>query len=269
MEVNTLIELLKSNDITIYSPSYNRQGKIITHRMLPTVQYVVSEEQAGDYRKQNPDCFFKVAPNSAQGNLCRIRNWILDHAETKNVLIVDDDFKGLGRWSWDDEGNKTHQELDTQQIYNFIEHGFLLAQDMDVKMWGVNCVGDPISFRDYIPFKLTAYIGGPWQAFCNMDLRYDTDLPLKEDYDMTLQVLNKYRRILRFNAYHYSVFQCENEGGCATYRTIEREKEQLALLQKKWGSKIVKIDEGNSQVKRKKQKNYDINPIIKIPIRGV
>ena len=52
-----------------------------------------------------------------------------------------------------------------------------------------------------------------------------------------------------------------NKGGCADYRTMEREKDQFDLLQKKWGSNIVRKD--------KLSKGVDINPIVKIPIRGV
>jgi hypothetical protein len=84
---------------------------------------------------------------------------------------------------------------------------------------------------------------------------------LKEDYDLSLQVLNKYRKTLRFNAYHYLVKQHTNIGGCANYRTLAKEKEQLKLLQIKWGSKIVRED--------KSGQGYDINPIIKTPIKGV
>ena len=57
-----------------------------------------------------------------------------------------------------------------------------------------------------------------------------------------------------------------NLGGCADMRTMAREKEQLALLQKKWGSKIIKID---TTQRGKKKKNFDFNPIIKTPIKGI
>jgi hypothetical protein len=50
---------------------------------------------------------------------------------------------------------------------------------------------------------------------------------------------------------------------------MEREVEHNEMLKKKWGSKIVRFDTGASQVNRKRQKSYDINPIIKIPIGGV
>ena len=77
---------------------------------------------------------------------------------------------------------------------------------------------------------MKSVILGPFQAFNNLDLRYDENLPLKEDYDLSLQVLNKYRKTLRFNAYHYIAKQHTNLGGCADYRTREREKEQMDLL---------------------------------------
>ena len=101
-----------------------------------------------------------------------------------------------------------------------------------------------------------------------MDLRYDETLPLKEDYDMVLQTMNKYRRALRSNFLNFNFAQHTNIGGCATYRTVEREKAQFELLRKKWGSRIVRTDTGESKQKVKKQ-GYDINPIIKIPIKGV
>ena len=50
--------------------------------------------------------------------------------------------------------------------------------------------------------------------------------------------------------------QSENVGGCATYRNMLREKEQFELLQKKWGSSIVKYD-GSKMKRAKKQKMFD------------
>ena len=69
--------------------------------------------------------------------------------------------------------------------------------------------------------------------------------------------------------YHYICAQATLAGGCAEYRIIDREREHNEMLRKKWGTKIVRMDSGASQVNRKKKTNYDINPIIKIPIGGV
>lgn len=52
------------------------------------------------------------------------------------------------------------------------------------------------------------------------------------------------------------------------YRIMKKEKEQFELLVKKWGTKIVREDKSNKG-KTKKQKMFDYNPIIKIPIKGI
>lgn len=57
-------------------------------------------------------------------------------------------------------------------------------------------------------------------------------------------------------------------GGCATIRNRKREKEQFELLQKKWGGGIVKIDRSNKG-RTDKEKLFDYNPIIKVPIKGI
>ena len=46
------------------------------------------------------------------------------------------------------------------------------------------------------------------------------------------------------------------------------EKEQFELLQKKWGGGIVKIDRSNKG-RTDKEKLFDYNPIIKVPIKGI
>ena len=240
--------------IGYFAPSYKRPKGTTTQENYPFVKYVVAEFEAEDYLKEGLDCW--IVPDSAQGNLCRVRNYILDHADTDKIVMVDDDMTGLARWE-----NQKPNRLNPGEFQEFCEMGFQVADDLNIKYWGVNLLNDKGAYREYTPFSFKSYIGGPFQAFNNLDLRYDEELPLKEDYDLSLQVLNKYRKTLRFNAYHYLVKQHTNVGGCADYRTIQYEKEQMAALVRKWGSKIVKQDFS--------AKGYDINPIIKVPIGGV
>jgi len=47
---------------------------------------------------------------------------------------------------------------------------------------------------------------------------------------------------------------------------MSREMDQLKLLQKKWGKKIVKFD---TTQRGKKIRTFDLNPIIKAPIKGI
>jgi hypothetical protein len=246
----------------IYAPSYKRSGLCKTHKYLKQVIYVVTESERSAYDGVHENIWY--VPDSAQGNLSRVRNYILDNTKESNVLLIDDDINSIGRWN-----GTEHKKLDEDGVYNMIQEGFQLAYDLDVRFWGINCVADKGSYREYTPFGTKQYIGGPFQAHCNNDLRYDEKIYLKEDYDMTLQVLNKYRKNLRLNMYHYDCDQATLAGGCASYRSIEREKEHNEMLVKKWGSKIITFDSGASQVNRKRQVGYDINPIIKVPIGGV
>lgn len=250
-------------DFTIASPSWKRAERAIVHDYLP-VRYVVCESQADAYRKRGLDVWER--PDSVQGSTSRVRNWILKNTPTPAVLMVDDDLRALGQWN----GTK-RRRLSGDEALEFIEHGFDLASQFGVKMWGVNpMAADKQACRECNPFSLGAFVGGPFTGFIDCDLRYDERIPLKEDYDMTLQVLNKYRRALRFNSVHYFNDMHGMPGGCADIRNLEREREHFEILQRKWGSGIVKRDRGNSHNgQRVRAASYDLNPKLSIPIGGV
>lgn len=245
----------------IYAPSLKRPVENFTQAYLPECVYVVAQSEAKAYEKNGHRVW--AIPNSAQGNLSRVRNYILDHTSARQILLLDDDLKRLQRWN-----EQQSIKLDTDAAMEFIEEGFNLARQWGVKFWGLNCLPDKAAYMENTPFALTNYIGGPFQAFIDCPLRYDESLPLKEDYDMTLQVCNRYRRALRFNMYSYVAQQHSNVGGCATYRTMARERSQFLALQKKWGSDIVRIDKQGRQVNQKARTNWDINPVVRVPIRG-
>ena len=243
----------------IYCPSLKRSDIATTHKYLSEAIYVVSKKEADQYKKLHSNIW--AIPDEIQGNLSRVRNYVLDNSEEQEILLLDDDLKYFGRWN----GNE-RKTLGEQEAMNMIQEGMLLAQELGVVYWGLNCLPDKGAYREYTPFGTCHYIGGPFQAHVNNPLRYDEVIFLKEDYDMTLQVLNRFRVNLRMNMYHYVAEQNTQKGGCASYRTIEREMEQNRMLQEKWGSDIVTFDRSNKSQKKKK---YDINPILKIPIKGV
>lgn len=261
-------------NISINCPSYKRP-RVETLDYLPMCKVWVDHKEYDEYVKQNKGFEENIisCPEGIQGNLCRIRNYILDQ-EFQNgadvVVIIDDDMEGI--YHFENKGLYGYEKvkLEKEEFYDFIEKYTNLCEEFGFKFWGVNCNQDSLSYRQTTPFSTVSYIGGPFQAFLRgNELRYDERLPLKEDYDMTLQNCNRYRGCLRVNKYHYNCKQSKQVGGCATYRNYEREKQQLEMLQKKWGKKIVKIDNVENQNAKKKKKNIDYNPIIKVPIKGV
>ena len=242
--------------VSFFAPSYKRPEKSITQINYPFVKLVVRESDAVDYIKNGNDII--VVPDDAQGNLCKIRNYILDNLfDTDCIVLLDDDSRGIYRWE-----KQKKVKFNGDELIEFSEQMAILCNDFGFKFWGLNCLPDKGAYREHTPFGTLQYIGGPFQAHLKNNIRYDLNLPLKEDYDLTLQHIKEYGGCLRVNFAFYDNKQAEQSGGCATYRNAKKEIEQLELLQKKWGSKIVKYDNSS---KRK----LDFNPILKIPIKGV
>ena len=257
--------------ITINAPSYKRCNGVDTLKYLPQTKIWVCETEAVEYKKENPGAEIISCKKGIQGNLCRIRNHILD-SEFKGgadaVMLVDDDMQYIGY-----HFEKKRCRLSAEIVPNFLLKYSRMAKELGVKIWGLNCNQDKQSYREYTPFSMVSYIGGPFSVHLPNPLRFDEKLFLKEDYDLTLQHLNKYRRVLRLNKFFYVVKQggsgTGQKGGQAIYRNIKVEMDQIELLQKKWGRHIVKHDFNPRSHSSKKKRNFDVNPVINCPIRGV
>lgn len=258
-------------NISVCCPSYKRP-KVETLDYIPFCKVYVDGKEYDDYVKANEGANIVRCEDGVQGNLCRVRNYIIQK-EFENgadaVCIVDDDMKGLFLWVEGENHTMKKEKIQSDDLIPFLEKYSILCDEFGFKFWGAQCNQDSLSYKQYSPFSTVSYIGGPFQCFIKgNECFYDERLPLKEDYDMTLQQCNKYRGCLRLNFLTYDVKQSEQAGGCASYRNMKKEKEQFDLLQKKWGKDIVREDQSNKG-QTKKQKCFDYNPIIKIPIKGI
>lgn len=257
-------------NISICCPSYKRPI-IKTLSYIPDCKIYIDRKDEQSYFELNPNANIIICDDGIQGNVARVRNYILDK-EFQNgadvVCIVDDDLKGIYRFDVDEKTNFGYVRNQIEDIYNFVQKYSIICEDFGFKLWGVNCNPDKLSYRHYSPFSMSSIILGPFCCHLKNEIRYDERLPLKEDYDLAIQHLNKYRGILRLNFAHYICEQSTNIGGCASMRNMIREKEQFELLQKKWGNDIVREDKSNKGG-TKKQKRFDYNPIIKVPIKGI
>lgn len=245
-------------NIGYFAPSYKRKNKSSTQKIFPFVKIVVKENEAEEYKKNGNDII--VCPNEIQGNLCRVRNWILDQYLIKYdaIVLLDDDYNKVIRWNKQKQIILSHDEFS-----EYCERLSILTKDYGFFYFGMNCVTDKGAYREHTPFSTNKYIGGPFQGFLKGNtLRYDESLNLKEDYDMTLQNLHKYGGALRANFLCYDVKQAQQIGGCAQQRNLTEEQKQFERLQKKWGSKIIQTD-------TKSKRSYDFNPIMKTPLKGV
>ena len=249
-------------------PSYKRPERITTLELFPDAKVFVAENEVEDYRKANPDADFVIVPNEVQGNVCRVRNYILDMFKDSAVVMLDDDMSGI--LHMEVNGTlKRWKEVPNENLPGLFCRLADITEEWGFAYFGLQCNSDSMSSRNITPFSTVSFLGGPVQGFLPSNTcRYDERLPLKEDYDMTIQQCNTKRGCLRFNMYCFHAKQSEQKGGCASYRTLQVEKEQFEALQRKWGSRIVKSD-GSNKGHSTKKKVLDYNPIIHIPIKGV
>lgn len=227
---------MSSIDYKFYCPSYKRADVATSHRIFPKKKfcYVVRESEADEYFKNFKNTDLLVIPEGDVCNISTTRNWILDNLQTEYVVMVDDDYKKVGRFNQD----RKLEAMSPEHIDEMTLNGFQMCIDADIKFWGLNNMVDPRAYSINIPFYFSCCVLGPWQAMLDTKMRYDEELTLKEDYDMTLQMLFHHRRVLRFNMYAYDVNHQTLKGGCQSMRTKEKEIEQNELLKKKWGDVI-------------------------------
>lgn len=239
--------------IIIASPSYKRASICSSHKIFDNENfyYIVREEEYELYLKIYKNII--PIPKGKVSNISNTRNWILDNVDCENILMVDDDYKSVN-WLI----NRQRKKLSPSEIWHQIENGFTMAHDSGSALWGLNVNSDPMSYTICRPFSFSDVILGPWMGIIKSKLRFDESLPLKEDYDFSLLNLKEFRATLRFNFLAYEVDHEKMPGGCQTYRNEKFENEQNILLQKKWGSKIVKENPRNDR--------NTINMVVKSPI---
>lgn len=253
--------------IRVCVPSLKRAGEVLTLGFCPSAALYVSPEEAAAYRAAYSNAEIVECAAGVQGNIARVRNHIMDR-EFENgadvVLMLDDDIKGVEYWR-----NNKRVKMLSSDFLPFVEKYSRVCAEWGFKMWGINCVTDKLAYCEHIPFSTKVFSGGPFQChLCGGGLRYDERIPLKEDYDMMIQQCNRWRGVLNVRRFHVWVLQHENKGGCALYRNFQKEREQLEMLIRKWGSDIVRVDK-QRRGKKSRVNEKDINPIIKIPIKGV
>jgi len=253
--------------ITIVIPSFKRAGKVAGYDYFSEAKIVIPASQESAYREFYEEARLIVIPNEEDGAIAKKRNWIL-HNIPRPMVMIDDDvdrivyceggeyFKANGR-------AQQCIDLPKERVMDWLAAGFNLAEQWGCPMWGINVNEDGRNYQQYKPFALTSMILGPFSAHLDHDCIYDEGMGTKEDYDMALQLINKYRKILRFNKYAYMCEHGDNAGGIVSMRTMEREMKFARAIEKKWGRAIIKYPE------KPKKMSAILNGKVSVPVKGV
>ena len=249
-----------SETIHVAIKSFGRAGGVSTLRVVPFAKVWVPESQAADYEAAYGADSLVVIPDAADGNLERKHNAILDRTPCRWTLILDDDITGIGMWE-----RGRHRWLGPEKVRSMIEHHFSIADQLGVKLWGINQNRDPTSYDVYRPFSLLAPILGPFMGHLEPELRFDESVLGKDDYDFWLQNIRRHRFTLRANKYHYVHDHGQRPGGFVSMRTDEVERAGVLRMQEKWGRKVFKA--GGTAGRTASGTNI-LNSWVRVPIQG-
>lgn len=125
--------------ISVCCPSYKRP-KVETLDYIPFCKVFVDCGEYEAYKAANPQTANIIScEKGIQGNLCRIRNYILktefeDGADA--VVIVDDDMQGLYLWRGNDNYSMSKYKIPTDDLMPFFEKYSRMCDDLGYKFWG-------------------------------------------------------------------------------------------------------------------------------------
>lgn len=249
--------------MNVVIPSFRRAKNLKGKDYFRMAVFVIPESQRDEYAAEVGAERLIVIPDQADGNIAKKRNWILKNLDFP-IVMIDDDVSSLGFYESRRHGQTKRRELDKDDVQMFLERSFEMCNQFGAKMWGLAQNQDNRIYKEFLPFSLGKVSLGPFQGHLKHDLFFDERVGAKDDYDMALQQLNKYRKIFRWNKYHYMCEHGDNAGGCVSSRSMDREIEQCRAVMKKWGSKIISY-----KIPPKKATDLLNAKQVNVPIGGV
>lgn len=216
------------NNVHVAIISARRPERVVPMmKWCPNATWYVAKGETNLYRDAG-------AANVVEGGgLCESRNLAIDTALYKGQLCVQlsDDLSAIKR-----AHNK--KEVEAITLESAIKEMITVTSKIDAKLAGCAPTSNPFYYNPEKPYRSAGFIVADFILIRPCELRFDTKLRLKEDYDFTLQHLAKYGRVARLDNLMASFAHRTNKGGAVAYRTSELEQQSIAYLRTKWGKAI-------------------------------
>jgi hypothetical protein len=230
--------------MNIVIPSYKRSHDLKGKDYFKEAKYCVPESQASEYENAVGSKRLIIIPDDQDGDIIKKRNWILKNI-ARPLIMIDDDVENIGYFekrNGTKNGEHRKKILPSELFAIWAKQTFALCEQLNCKMWGVSQNEDNRIYKEFQPFNLGRIILGPFQGHLDHDLFFDPKVGTKDDYDMALQHLHKYKMIFRWNKYHYICSHGDNKGGIVSYRSKDKEIKYCEAIMKKWSKKIIKYN---------------------------
>lgn len=257
-------------NIKYVSPSSNRADGITTLDYATKCKMYISKEDYPNYVKYNPQHKdkFIIVPDGVQNHgKSKCMNWMLENLwddDTDAIVMMDDDWTCLRAH----ELNGKDRTIPEDEFYEIVERYTQLAKEFGVGLWSFNLNSDPMTYDCFKPFRLHAYLDGQFTCWCERnEIRYDEELTIKEDVDFCLQNMKKYHKALRVDKYYPVCKGFTNDGGCNDFRSKDEEQRQFKMMQKKWGSSVIRPNKPTA-VKNSRIRGYGGAIRLHVPLSG-
>lgn len=209
-----------------------------THKLLRDFLVCVPESQEAEYAKTVGADRVMTHSNELIGKVAKL-NHCLDTVDADALVFLDDDILAMARCWRSASSTSDAMVTDPDFVHDVIVKTADMASQIKASLFGwSSSARHAVYYTGLRPFRLKGFVNGAAMGFIRgHNLRFDIRVAGKEDYDMSLQNAFKHRYCFVDQRFAFQ-FQPSFVSPGARMRTTQREREVIALLQKKWGESI-------------------------------
>lgn len=165
-------------------------------------------------------------------NICEARNLALQHAFEKTLpcIQISDDLRNIKRVWLNEKKQKMAEFTSVEYVCNTLIEKL---SDTGLLYGGVAITNNPLNY-DGQDISANKLIVNDFICMMPSAYRFDDNLALKEDYDMSIKQLIEVGGVLRLNNILCDFPHRQNEGGANSYRNQTTEGEATQKLIAKW-----------------------------------
>lgn len=225
-------------------PSKGRAGQTPSATLIASATLFVPDIEVADYRACGARQVVGV-PGEVRG-ITKTRNWILDQADDRRVVFVDDDVRAQG-WVELGDSRAVHRKLDESDWLAEWAKLFDVTEQLRLRAWGVATQGATRSVYPWKPLLFHTYVTASCMGLVNDGrTRFDESFPVKEDYELCLRLLKEDGAIVGARYLYWENEHWSTDGGCREYRTQRMEDDAIRRLIRMYPGLIRRVTRGGA-----------------------
>lgn len=211
----------------IYVPSYNRASTTTTFQLLDYCTYVVRKSQEEEYRSRGIKNIWAV-DDCEIDNLCKVSNYIVEHAPEKIIFTIDDD---VDYFIYRMEKNEKIKDMDI--VMGEIERIAQIMLDLEIGFGAEDAAITPWNYCSEFTFKGTT---GAMRWY-NKDVyksKFREEVYHNCDLDVMLHELLVNRITLKPMYLCVKAGTDTNAGGNSS-KTRQEQRDCVTEMKRRWG----------------------------------